>query len=397
MRVHGREVAFAVKGLRAGQTLEENAAERIDVGEATDLLALDLLWGDVVDRADETALGRQARDGRDVAGQPEVAEVGMVALEQYVGRLHVSVDEPGTMRCIERVCDLRDDRERERRVHPAVALQHLSEVGAVDVAHREVQGVVLRAGVEHRNDVGVVETGRDAGLPQEPLPEAIVARELRREDLERDLAALRIRRPIDLSGRPLADQFLHHEAGDRGSRRYLLEHGEIVAPGEVRLNLAEDHEEGQLYVRLTVKRSREPPERGRVKRGRREKMRGIEHTSAGPDAAGACLRPSLVRRKAALSAGRFSFRHEGARNPRVSRPPSALGWRRGEDGGRSVQLYRVRLQRRALVREVPWLLCVRHARRGAGRRSGWSRPPGCAGPSAAGRGGGRGGARATGG
>ncbi len=52
-----------------------------------------------------------------------------------------------------------------------------------------------------------------------------------------------------------------------------------------------------------------------------------------------------------------------------SRPPATVGWTRGEDGGRPVQLHGVRLHRRALVRQVPGLLGLRDAR-GGGHRAG---------------------------
>ena len=95
-------------GRCAGQALEEDAAERVDVGPTVDRAALDLLRWDVVDRADEATLGGQAADGADVAGEPEVADVGVFSpslrrCDQDVPGLHVAVDEAGRMRCIERV------------------------------------------------------------------------------------------------------------------------------------------------------------------------------------------------------------------------------------------------------------------------------------------------------
>ncbi len=71
MGEHDRELALPIEGARARQALEENAAERVDVGAAVDLAALDLLGRDVVDGADEASVGRQAAGRRQVSGEPK--------------------------------------------------------------------------------------------------------------------------------------------------------------------------------------------------------------------------------------------------------------------------------------------------------------------------------------
>ena len=102
-----------VNGQRAGERLEEEAAERVDVGTSVHLVAADLLGRDVVDGAHQLAVGRAAVGG--ALGEPEVREVRVLAaallVEQDVGRLHVAVDEPLRVRRVERVRDLRGDRE----------------------------------------------------------------------------------------------------------------------------------------------------------------------------------------------------------------------------------------------------------------------------------------------
>ena len=80
VRVHDRELALAVERRRAGQALVEDAAERVHVGAPVDLLALDLLGRDVGDRPHEGVLPGQAADRRGVLGEPEVAQVGVLAL-----------------------------------------------------------------------------------------------------------------------------------------------------------------------------------------------------------------------------------------------------------------------------------------------------------------------------
>jgi hypothetical protein len=53
---HDGELAVPLERPLACQTLEEDAAERVDVRSGVDRTALDLLRRDVVDRADEAAL-----------------------------------------------------------------------------------------------------------------------------------------------------------------------------------------------------------------------------------------------------------------------------------------------------------------------------------------------------
>ena len=69
------ELLVARERRRAGEALEEHAAERVDVGAAVDGAALDLLRRHVVDGADEALRARQALDGRRVLREAEVAEV----------------------------------------------------------------------------------------------------------------------------------------------------------------------------------------------------------------------------------------------------------------------------------------------------------------------------------
>jgi hypothetical protein len=66
------------------------------------------------------------------------------------------------------------------------AREQLLELGAVDVAHGDVQLAGDLAGVVDRDDVRVVDRGGEAGLAQEALAEALVLRELGGEDLQRD-------------------------------------------------------------------------------------------------------------------------------------------------------------------------------------------------------------------
>ena len=100
------------KRRRAGQALEEHAAERVLVGAPVEGLALELLGCGVVEGA-----GEPRRAERAVAvqspGQTEVGEVGVAVVgDQHVARLDVAVDEAAGVRSVEGGGDLVDDRQR---------------------------------------------------------------------------------------------------------------------------------------------------------------------------------------------------------------------------------------------------------------------------------------------
>jgi hypothetical protein len=183
VREHDRQLALAVEGALPRETLEENAAERVDVGAPVDRAALDLLGRHVVDRADETALAGQAAHRRDVPREAEVADVGTLALvglrDEDVARLDVAVHEPCRVRRVERARDLLDQMEYAVGLEPSFTPQQLPQVGTVDVVHREVERAVLLARSVCPDDVGVVQARRQLGLAQEPPPEALIARQLR--------------------------------------------------------------------------------------------------------------------------------------------------------------------------------------------------------------------------
>ena len=91
------------------------------------------------------------------------------AVDQHVLRLHVAVHEPVGVGARERAADL--DRVGHRLGHrqpaepPDAVLQRL----ALDVLEDDVGGAVVLAGVDHRDDVGVVELRHRAGLAPEAL------------------------------------------------------------------------------------------------------------------------------------------------------------------------------------------------------------------------------------
>ena len=225
MREHDRQFALAVERPLACEALKEDAAERVDIGAAVDRSALDLLRRDVIDRPDEAALAGQAADGRDVASQAEVTDVCVFVIsvrrDEDVPRLDVSVNEPRGMRCIERVGDLRDQVDCSPRLEPLFPPKQLAKIGAVDVRHREKEETFMLARGDSRNDVRVIEAGRDLRFAHEALAKALIATELWRKQFESDAAAGRdLLGEINGAHRALADERVHTEAGDHRSYWY---------------------------------------------------------------------------------------------------------------------------------------------------------------------------------
>jgi hypothetical protein len=106
--------------------------------------------------------------------------------DQDVARLHVAVDQAFRVRGVERPCDAIDHHqcvvEGERRF-----VDQAPKIGALDVAHRDVQAAEVLIRLVDGKDVRRVEGGRQLGLPDESVPEPVVVGNLRREHLEGDL------------------------------------------------------------------------------------------------------------------------------------------------------------------------------------------------------------------
>ena len=102
---HGDLVLAAERDV-PDEHLVEDDAERVDVGLAVDLVAERLLGRDVVRRAEDAAVGRQALL-LERAGDPEVGDLRRALLvDEDVLGLDVAVDDPARVRGAERAGDL---------------------------------------------------------------------------------------------------------------------------------------------------------------------------------------------------------------------------------------------------------------------------------------------------
>ena len=129
-----------------------------------------LLRAHVGRRAHGESGTRQRIPGRDDRlRDPEVGDVGLVALEQDVLRLDVPVHHVVRVRERQRIRDLARDRQHVGQRQLLLADEPLAERLARDVGHDEVEGVSGLAGVVERQNVRVVEPAGDGDLAQEPL------------------------------------------------------------------------------------------------------------------------------------------------------------------------------------------------------------------------------------
>ena len=158
MCVEHRELAVADEGRSPRETVEEHAAEGVDVRPSIEGTALDLFRRRVVDGAEEeTGLRHPLR-----ARTPRESEVGEVRVisglgDEDVGRLDIAMHEARRVRGIEGAADLVGDPQRvfegERSPVPNQRLQARS----ANVAHGDEQHAVDLIGVVDRYDVGMVE------------------------------------------------------------------------------------------------------------------------------------------------------------------------------------------------------------------------------------------------
>lgn len=120
----------------------------------------------------------------------EIDHVHECAAHQQVRRLHIAVHQPGHVGGFQSGGGLHDDPRRHRRVHGPVAVQQILHGDAVDDGgHHQIEPPVDVAGVVDRDDVRIVEPGRNGHFPPEPLLVAGLGNQLGQQDLDGHVAA----------------------------------------------------------------------------------------------------------------------------------------------------------------------------------------------------------------
>ena len=123
-------------------------------------------------------------------GDPEIGHHAAAVMgEQDVLRLHVPVDDALLVGVLQRPRGLPRDAQRLPAGPSALPLESVPHRLALDVRHGEPETPCRLARVVDRNDVGVLQPGRELDLAKE----ALGAHPVRRygiEDLERDLAVV---------------------------------------------------------------------------------------------------------------------------------------------------------------------------------------------------------------
>ena len=77
---------------------------------------------------------------------------------------------------------------------------------------------MLLAGPKDRDDVGMVKAARELGLAEETSAEALVPRQLRREQLQCYASSgARLLGQIDSAHRPFPEEGLHAKAGEKST------------------------------------------------------------------------------------------------------------------------------------------------------------------------------------
>ena len=193
VRPQDRLVQALLERRPAGEALVEHAPERVLVGRAEHRVVLDLLRRDVVARAEHRPRdgqpGRPAHVLRDAeVGQVHVIRVPLVAAlrDEQVPRLDVPVHEPAAVRGVKRPRGLLKQVHALVRRQPAPVRDQVPQVGAGNVAHRNVKQPVARPEIVNGDDVRMVQRSRDLRFLAESGPEDLVIGQFGGEDLQRD-------------------------------------------------------------------------------------------------------------------------------------------------------------------------------------------------------------------
>ena len=179
------------EGRAAGQHLVTDHAKRIDVGAMIKIGLRRSLFGRHVGRRAQR--GAEARAGFAIGGiayrlgDAEVGHHHVFAGDQDVLGLDVAVHDAGGMRVRQRIGHFRKKLGHVRKGNRIRPLQSLAQAVAFDEGHDVVKKAVRLAGIEHAQDVRMVQARGDANLVLEALGSER-HRDLRLEHLDGDLA-----------------------------------------------------------------------------------------------------------------------------------------------------------------------------------------------------------------
>ena len=189
LRVQHRRGLLLRKWRPAGQQFEGRARERVLIRARVDPPPLDLFGRAVVERAHEAVHSGQVGRRERALAQAEVRQIHVVGpanpgIEEHVGRLDIAVHQSRGVRGVESRRDPGDNRGDALGGQRSRLFQERVHVAAWHVAHRDEQHPIRLTSLEHRDDVRIVHRGRGPRFEDEAVPERLVRRQGRREDLQ---------------------------------------------------------------------------------------------------------------------------------------------------------------------------------------------------------------------
>ena len=224
----------AAEGRLAREHLVEHGAERVDVGSRVEVArAARLLRAHVGGRAHRhSGSGQPGVPFRHGARDAEIRDQRAAVLrQQHVLRLDVPVDHSLLVGVLERKRGFAPDAESLVDGQLVLALQPVPEALALHERHGVPELAAGFTGIEHCEDVGMLEAGGQADLPLEPFG-AERDRQLGVQDLEGDVAVvLEVAREVDRGHAAAPELALERVAVLEG----LRELGPNVGPGVTRL------------------------------------------------------------------------------------------------------------------------------------------------------------------
>ena len=192
VRVQHRHAFIPGKWRLAGQQHERRTRQRVLIRARVDLLPLDLLGRAVNRRPQEVTCSGLADRRQRTFRQPEIRQINMIGptgprIYEHIGRFDITVHQPGGMSGIEGRSHPGDNRRGPRHGQRAYPVHERAHITARHVSHCDEQNPVRVARFEYGDDVRIIHGRRRPGFTNETVPERLVRRHRRREDLERDL------------------------------------------------------------------------------------------------------------------------------------------------------------------------------------------------------------------